>query len=287
MVDASDHTIRSIYSNLAGFNEWANDTNIDPARANEDDLRAYRKHLVDSSYARGTIGVKLAAVRRLYEAAVWRGLRSDNPAAGLRAPRDETDQADKVKFLSLEGLKCLLTTPDPATAKGLRDRAILTLMGRHGLRVAEVAGLTVEAISEDTPPILTVIGKRRKRRTVHMTENTAAPLWAWLERCAADSGFVFCSLGNRSYGQPMTTRAIRHMVDGYLEKCGLKAEGVSCHSLRHSYATWSYFGGAKKEAIQGALGHASSNTTDVYVKIVDRIKENPANYLDSLLSDVI
>jgi hypothetical protein len=51
----------------------------------EDNIAVYRRELV-ARYEVGTVAVKLAAIRRLYEAAVWRGLRQDNPAAGLKAP---------------------------------------------------------------------------------------------------------------------------------------------------------------------------------------------------------
>ena len=73
-----------------------------------------------AEYQPGTVAVKLAVVRRLYAAAAWRGMRSDNPAAGLRAPKDKTDWADKVKFLPLEGLRRLLDAPegnDPAAVQ--------------------------------------------------------------------------------------------------------------------------------------------------------------------------
>ena len=82
----------------------------------------------------------------------------------------------------------------------------------------------------------------------------------------------------------MTARAVRYLVDGYLEELGLKGKGVSCHALRHSAATWARFsrGRAKLDAIGDLLGHASVQTTRVYSKIVDRMRENPARYLEEL-----
>jgi len=68
-----------------------------------------------------------------------------------------------------------------------------------------------------------------------------------------------------------------------LTKTALKAEGISCHALRHSAATWSRAGGARLDAIAGMLGHTSVTTTGVYAKIVDKIAENPARYLEELM----
>jgi len=73
-------------------------------------------------------------------------------------------------------------------------------------------------------------------------------------------------------------------VDKYLDRVGLKADGVSCHSLRHGAATWARAGGAKLDAIGGMLGHASVTTTQVYAKIVDKMTENPARFLEAMLA---
>jgi len=58
---------------------------------------------------------------------------------------------------------------------------------------------------------------------------------------------------------------------------------VRCHALRHSAATWARAGGARLDAIAGMLGHTSVTTTGVYAKIVDKIAENPARYLEKLM----
>jgi site-specific recombinase XerD len=94
---------------------------------------------------------------------------------------------------------------------------------------------------------------------------------------------LFVAMDNRTGGTGMTARAICYLVDGYLEELGLKAEGISCDALPHSTATWARFGGAKLDAIGDILGHASVDTTRVYSKIVDRMKEYPARYLEELM----
>jgi len=73
------------------------------------------------------------------------------------------------------------------------------------------------------------------------------------------------------------------MVNHYLEVVGAKKPGVSCHALRHSYATLSLAAGASLLAISGSLGHSSVTTTQVYAKIVDKARNNPAKLLGGLL----
>ena len=146
---------------------WCAERGINPATAAEDDIAVYRWELV-AQYKVGTMTVKLAAIRRLYEAAVWRGLRQDNPAAGLRAPKDRTARAERIKSLPLDGLRRLLDASKGDGAAAVRDRAILALMGRHGLRVPEVAGLIVDAVGLDAGTVR-VTGKGRKTRTGALT----------------------------------------------------------------------------------------------------------------------
>jgi integrase/recombinase XerD len=266
--DASPATIRSYHSNAGQFVAWCAERGINPATATEDDIAIYRRELV-AQYKVGTVAVKLAAIRRLYKAAVWRGLRQDNPAAGLRAPKDRTARAKRIKFLPLEGLRRLLDAPKGDGAPAVRDRAILALMGRHGLRVSEVAGLTVGAVDFDAGTVR-VTGKGHKTRTVCLTEASAEALRAWLDirERVADPGepALFVSLDRVHRGGGVSARAIRYMVDGYLEALDLKAAGISCHSLRHSAATWARAGGAKLDALADMMGHADVPTTRIYPK---------------------
>lgn len=280
--DASPKTIASYLTEVRQYTLWCETARINPARATENDLREYRLCLIDS-YRRGTVATKLAAIRRLYDAAVWRGLRLDNPAKGLKAPKDKSSREDTIKFLPLSGFKRLLTLPDNA-----RDRAILALMGWHGLRVEEVVNLSLSDLSlEGELPTITVTGKGSKTRKVHLIERSLTTLTTWLKVRIArpDEQAVFVSIGNRGKGRRLTTRGLRCMVDGYLEQAGLKQAGISCHSLRHSFATWSLAGGAKLMAISTALGHSSIETTMIYSRIVDKINENPSKYLDALMGD--
>jgi len=284
--DASPATIRTYHAQAAQFVTWCEERAIHPAQATEQDLIAYRKDLLEAGYRRSTVALKLAVVRRLYEAIRWRGLRSDNPAAGIKAPRDRTVQDERVKYLPLEGLKRLLAAPDGESAQVRRDRAMLSLMGVHALRVAEVAGLELDDV-DLARSLVRVIGKGRKVRTVYLTEQTVELMAAWLRVrgtvALKDVAAFFVVVGPNGTGTAISTRGIRYLVDKYLAGLGLKAEGISCHALRHSSATWARAGGARLDAIAGMLGHASTTTTGIYARIVDRMAENPARYLEAMM----
>jgi len=130
--DASPATMRTYHAQAAQFVAWCQQQDISPSTATEHDIVSYRKHLVDAAYRPTTIALKLAVVRRLYEAIRWRGLRADNPAAGVKAPRDRTARDERVKSLPLEGLRQMLAAPQGDGPLARRNRAILALMGVHG-----------------------------------------------------------------------------------------------------------------------------------------------------------
>jgi len=155
--DASLATMRTYHGQAAQFVAWCQQSGLNPATATEEDIISYRKHLVEAGYRPTTIGLQLAVVRRLYVAIRWRGLRHDNPAAGVKAPRDRTSRDERVKYLPLEGLKQLLAAPQGDGPLARRNRAILALMGIHGLCVAEAAGLQIEDIDLSTGGV-TVLG---------------------------------------------------------------------------------------------------------------------------------
>jgi integrase/recombinase XerD len=71
--DASPRTIAGYQAEVKQYSQWCEAEGVGLGRAGEDDLRAYRLALVEAGYKRGTIAPKLAALRRFYEAAHWRG----------------------------------------------------------------------------------------------------------------------------------------------------------------------------------------------------------------------
>ena len=228
----------------------------------------------------------LARIRSLTDSmATARGYRADNPAEGIRPPRDRTARSERVKWLPLAAVQRLLEEPSPATAKGKRDRAILTLMALHGLRVVEVARLNLDDHDPEAGQAgtLSVLGKGSKWRTVLLVDLSASALRDWLavRETLAQEGerACFVSVRHPNRGTRLSRRAIRKTVDGYLVGLGLKQQGVSCHALRHSFATLSRAAGARLDAIAQALGHSSVTTTQIYADIVDAAAENPARFL--------
>ena len=287
--DASPETVRTYWSNVRQYLNWCAGEGVHPALALEEDLKGYRAHLVEAGYKRTTMATKLAVVRRFYQMAQARGYRADDPSRGLKAPQEHTDRAERVKWLPLLAVKRLLDAPDGETPKGKRDRVIVALMALHGLRAVEVHRLGVGDVDLNAGRI-TVLGKGKRTRNVFLVEKTTVYLRDWLAVrgavAAQGEQALFVNVHWGGYGgkagvagRRMSRRGVRAAVDGYLEKLGLKAAGVSCHALRHTFATLSKAAGADLLAISHALGHSSVTTTQVYADIVDKATNNPTRFL--------
>ena len=193
---------------------------------------------------------------------------SVNPATGIPTPR----QGKKLpRHLTVDEAFAVVEAPDVATLRGKRDRAILELLYACGLRVGELAGLSLEDLDLSDEAVR-VMGKGRKERIVPVGSKACAAAAAWLSASAElrrgpsapDDGREPLFLNLR--GGRLTDRSIRRMLDGYVLKASLNRK-ISPHVLRHSFATHLLGAGADLRAIQELLGHSSLSTTQKYTHI--------------------
>lgn len=280
---ASDSTIRTYISHARRYQIWCEEQSIDVLTADVNVIRDYRSQLTDS-YARSSIASHLSVLRRFYDMIVDRGLRSDNPVARVKSPRQPSDPSDTRHWFSLPEIRDLLGTQNGDSEKSLRDRAIIELMIFHGPRVAEVAGLDVDDYTKNQ---IEVEGKGGRRRRLLLIPRTKQAIDAWLNVrpgvAAPDEDALFVSFSPIYRGSRLSVRGVRYVVDLHLIAAGIKRPGASCHSLRHSFATLSRAAGARLDAIGKAMGHSDLKTTQIYADIVDKEQHNPARHIDAAL----
>lgn len=221
-------------------------------------------------YKRSTVALHLSVLRQTYRDRMERGEASSNPWAGIKPPRREYSPADAVLVRSLSPTEAkvlydYLLSPSP----GPRDGAMLGLMLLAALRVSEVASLSWANVG---PEGLTVTGKGGRTRVVPILPQ----LQNLLIRIKGGEG------NSRVIG--LTVRGIQEATNRHLEILGLKRVGVSCHSLRHTFATVARIAGASIESIGAILGHASPVTTHVYTLAASRYMSNPAIAFERLMT---
>jgi len=152
--------------------------------------------------------------------------------------------------------------------KSPRDRAMLMLMLRCGLRVAEVAGLSLGDIDLRRRRLFIHDGKGRKGRVVYVSDDALLALDDYLAvRPAASTQRVFLVEKGSFRDKPLSTRGIQKRMEYYAKKTGLR---VSCHDLRHTMATQMLNADAELVTIQDLLGHRWITTTQRYCRISNR-----------------
>jgi len=149
--------------------------------------------------------------------------------------------------------------------KSIRDRAIFMLMLRCGLRVEEVANLTLSAVDLKRGQILIFKGKGSKGRIVYFSKDTYDALVAYIKvrRPLRTQGFFLVEKGTYK-GKEISVRGIQKRIEYYSKKSEIK---VTCHHLRHTMATQLLNAGADLEIIQDLLGHSKITTTQRYCKV--------------------
>ena len=149
--------------------------------------------------------------------------------------------------------------------KSYRDRAMFMLMLRSGMRVEEVANLTLDAIDLKRRRIVIYDAKWGKDRIVYISNDAIRALVDYLKvRPRLRLRKVFLVQKGTYTGKPISIRGIQKRMEYYAKKTNLK---ISCHHLRHTMATELLNADAELVTIQDLLGHGWITTTQRYCRV--------------------
>jgi site-specific recombinase XerD len=251
----SPHTLRSYLNNLKQFVVWLDEP---VEQVTHKKIAAYIDFLLDRRLAPKTINCHLVSIRDFYDYLCnCEDLKISNPVkrgSHLRLahplPKHLKDQ-EVIRFLK--------------AINNLRDRAIFMLMLRSGLRVAEVANLTLDAIDWHRQRLYIHHGKGGKDRVVYISNDSYQALKAYFkQRSSSRIKKIFLVERGIYKGKPISVRGIQKRMEYYARASGLK---VSCHHLRHTMATQLLNADAALVTIQDILGHTRIKTTQRYCRI--------------------
>lgn len=149
---------------------------------------------------------------------------------------------------------------------GLRDRAVLLLLARLGLRASEVAQLKFADINWRDGGI-TVCGKGRRQESLPLPQEVGNAILVYLNkgRPSLQRPEVFTTI--RAPYHALTRAAVTHIVRSALRRAGIKAPINGAHVLRHSAATTMLRQGASLAGVGAVLRHRSPMTTAHYAKV--------------------
>lgn len=261
----SPHTISNYKRDLVFLTGFFKERKINRLTARE-----YLVQLEKNGFSKRSIARKLSAARSFFRFLMREKMAEVNPFDSLLTPKIPKKLPN---FLYPEEMARLLKAPksDPL---GRRDLAILEILYSSGIRVTELASLSLNELDLAEGEIR-VFGKGSKERIVLFGSHAVSAVKDYLKTARpellADKKSAAVFIGRR--GTRLTTRQIERLIKYYAKKAGI-VKKVTPHTLRHSFATHLLDGGADLRMVQELLGHVSLSTTQVYTHVTkERLKK--------------
>lgn len=276
---------KSYRKSLKAFHEWTTAQGI--MQPCKQDVKSWCASMDAEGLSVATKNLRLTTLRNFCK---WLSSEYGTPniADGLKGWKETKEH--RRGFLSCEEMKALLSVVETGTLRGVRDKAIIGVLLTGGLRTIEISRLKIsDVIHKGGVCYLNVIGKGRDTgELVKISRKAEALIRDWLlAREAADvvsdDSPLFCSLGNNSFGEPLSSNSVSTLCKRYLEQAGLKTPQIVAHSLRHSLATNSLIKGASLMEVQQQLRHVNLSTTQVYLHEAEKAQ----NRCSDLISESI
>jgi integrase/recombinase XerD len=266
----SANTLAAYRRDLRQYEQWllARAKSLDDSQETDlHDYFAFRHAATRTSSANR----RLTVFKRYFRWALREGRIGTDPTLRLQSARQPLRVP---KSLSEAMVEQLLAAPDPDTALGRRDRAMLELLYASGLRVSELVGLKTFHLSMNEG-VLRVMGKGSKERLVPFGAVAREHLQTYLAGARADilAGRQTDDLFVSTRGQAMSRVMFWMLTKKYAAKVGIGVP-LSPHTLRHAFATHLLNHGADLRAVQMLLGHADISTTTIYTHVArERLKQ--------------
>ena len=285
--DTSPETRRSYETTVTAYLAWLDARGAEWRNPGRATLRAYLAELSEG-HAKASVAQRMAAIRSFHRHASRSGIAPGDPWGAVATPRLPRRLP---KVLEIEQVEALLAAvdedlvvaaagtsrtarrdPDLARAIALRDRALVETAYAAGLRISELSAADLGSLDLRRGEIR-VMGKGRKERIGLLGRPAREALRAYLDE-ARPTLAARRAAGTREpdevflnhHGGALGVRGLRMRLDRLCGLAGLP-EGVSPHTLRHSFATHLLEGGADLRVVQELLGHESLATTQVYTHV--------------------
>jgi integrase/recombinase XerC len=261
----SKRTLEAYGKDLGRFASYCANRNEKPELADSYGVQHFIADLSAEGIASVSVNRALSSLRGFYRWLIRTEKRKDDPSAAIRNLKTKRTLP---AFLWEGEMAALAELPEKeGILWPLRDKALILAMYSAGLRVSEVAALTVRGLEEDCLSAR-VIGKGNKERYVFFSEEAGQAIKEYLPvrsgqiKAEKPTDRVFI---NRR-GGPLSVVGIRWIIGQYGDRSGL-GKHIHPHALRHSFATHLVNSGCDVRLVQELLGHASISTTQRYAHV--------------------
>lgn len=215
-----------------------------------------------------SVNQNMAAVKNFFNYCQVMGFIKSNPAADMKRLRANPKESIYVGANEIETLL--------AACRSLRDKVMLTVMVKTGVRQHELANITIRdyfKMRNEGSNRLVVLGKGNKERSIYFSEDTMELIdeyVIWRNEHAVNSDRLFLTFA----GLPLNDSGMNRVIKNCAKRAGLaNADEYTCHSLRRAFATIKSNNGVPVAIISKALGHSNIATTTRYIKTNDELIE--------------
>ena len=233
----------------------------------ENDIRDYINNLGKLKKNASTISRHISTYKTFYKFLYKNNIinKKDYPLNKITYPKKEKRLP---KFLYYNELLDIIKESEKSN-DGIRNRLIIEMLYATGVRISELINIKLSDIDTNSKKIV-VLGKGNKERIVYYGEYAEEVMNKYLAtHNRKDNNYLFVN----SYGNPLSDRGVRYIIDNIMKKLSIKTH-VTPHVLRHTFATDMLNNGCDIKIVQELLGHASLRSTEVYTHVTnDRIKK--------------
>ena len=274
-------TLRAYQQDLLQFSRWLATHRQKLFAADQSSIQQFlAERFANGASARSNARL-LSTLKQYYRHLIRVGERQDNPTALISAPRIHRSLPQALGETDIEKL---LEAPDLESNYGLRDRCMLELMYSSGLRVSELVSLNVSDI-DFQEAYIRCWGKGSKERLVYLYPKAVAELRQYLGSArvsllGSHKGENALFVNHR--GERLTRQWVWSILKTYSKKANID-EGITPHTLRHSFATHLLQNGASLRHVQELLGHSNITMTMKYSHLAPEHKAAAIKRLDTVI----
>jgi integrase/recombinase XerC len=258
----SPKTLRAYGDDLRQFITWVGENRVDwdsPTRFSRVDIEGFMSYLAGQQMTGVTRVRKLAALRKFFTFLEENRLISDNPTNTVKGARREVKEPG---ILYKEQYKALLYK----ASDNPRDYAIIMMFLQTGIRLSELANLTIEDVDFDNKLLRVGQGKGKKDRHIPLVDEVVKALPNYLRyrntELVLDDEIFFLAKN----GTSLNVSPAKYIVAKYVKKAGIRKK-VSVHTLRHTFGAHKADKNMGIAMLQELMGHKKKETTLKYIHL--------------------
>jgi integrase/recombinase XerC len=258
----SPKTLRAYGDDLQQFLVWVGENRVDwdtPKRFGRADIEGFMSYLAGQQMTGVTRVRKLAALRKYFTFLEENRIISGNPANTVKGARREEKEPG---ILYKEQYKALLYE----ASEHPRDYAIIMTFLQTGIRLSELANLTIEDVDFEHKILTVRQGKGKKDRQIPLVDEVIKALRHYLRyrntQLVLDDDILFLAKN----GTSLNVSSVKYIVAKYVKQAGIRKK-VSVHTLRHTFGAHKADKHMGIATLQELMGHKKKETTLKYIHL--------------------